>query len=420
MIFFVALVLGLLLAANHAVSRNLLYPPTVFTGVWLLSIVALIFSGDAYYPVSGETLMVYLIGAMAFSAGGFVILAGLSNGDIKRSAFTAIQLTRRHRVLDFVLLMVVIGLPFYLQKSTAGVDLSDPMFWANLRTVALEVSDTSQRSFDLVNNLAILSIFLAMSMHYENDGTFPRKWRCYLAILLALIYGAAQGTKGNVVTLILTLVFISSMRAGRLNFVVMGSAVLLSLAIFTIALAFSNFAYMDLQASVETLKFLAENTRDYWLGGVVAFDHIVHDPNSIPSTQKLSRFFLETANGFGANFQLPNNNPAFTNISESRSTNVYTIYCSYFKIYGWFGVASGLSMLGVVLTWVYAKARKGNPGAILFYGANITGLVLSVQAGHFVLALNFYIKMLIFFCFVYYGSALFRLTGSASRIRRHA
>ncbi|MGH2480941.1 MAG: hypothetical protein ACRDHW_14905, partial [Ktedonobacteraceae bacterium] len=88
MIFFVALVLGLLLAANHAVSRNLLYPPTVFTGVWLLSIVALIFSGDAYYPVSGETLMVYLIGAMAFSAGGFVILAGLSNGDIKRSAFT--------------------------------------------------------------------------------------------------------------------------------------------------------------------------------------------------------------------------------------------------------------------------------------------------------------------------------------------
>ena len=406
MIYFFVLLFCFLLAGNYAILKNLLYPPALFVSVWLLSFIGLILSGDTLYSVSFETLIVYFYGAIAFSIGGLAVIVLRKPAKIATHvSFTPMRQAKIHRILDIVLFVIVIGLPFYWQYVTADVDFFDPLYFSTQRVLSVQASESSQRIFNPLNNLVVLSMFLAMALHFENDGTFSRKWRAYLAILLALLYGGLTGTKGNMVILLLTLAFISSIRSRKINFIALGGVMVLVLSMFASMLLLVNYVYIDAKISFETFRLIAVTVQNYWLGGLVAFNQIVEAPLSLASNQNLNRFFLETANSFGASFSLPSIHADYTPISPSQDTNVYTIYFSYFKDHGWLGVILGMSLLGGVLTWIYGRGRRGNPLAMAFYGINAAGIVLSVHAEHFVLGLNLYIKMLIFFYLVYYGFA---------------
>jgi len=410
MIYLAILILGLLLAGNYFVSKNILYPPALFTAVWFLTLIGLALSGDTFYAVSSDALMVFIVGALVFSIGGWALFVV---DDLKSKTivqFTPRQRIRVRRILDVVFLVLVIGLPFYYQSIATDVDLSDPQYFAKQREIAVRGTESSDRDFSLIKNLVYLSLFLALAMHFENDGTFSRRWRSYLSILLAILYGALTGTKGGMVRLILALSFISSMRAGNMNFIAMGTAVILALVLFAVGLFFVNYGYEDMEFSIETIQLLLEGVRTYWLGGLVAFEDVFQSPNNLESVQHINRFFLETANGLGAHFTIPSLHAEYTRISQTEETNVYTIYFSYFKDYGWLGVTIGLFLLGSLLTWIYSHARRGNHLAMALYSMNAVGLVLSIHAEHFLLALNLYIKMLVFFYLVYYGFSRFSLS----------
>jgi oligosaccharide repeat unit polymerase len=403
MIYLAILILAFMLFANYAVAKNMLYPPALYTGVWLLTVLGLAICGDTFYPLSTGALMVFVTGVLAFSIGG---LAVVGVEDLKRGnyiSFTPKQIRRVRRTLDVVLLIVIIGLPFYYQSIATEVDLSHPQYFAKQREIAVRAAESSERELSLLKNMAILSLFLALAMHYENDRTFARRCRSYLAILVALLYGVLTGTKGGLVTLTLALSFLSSIRAGQINFFALGIVVFVALALFAVGLFFVNYGYDDMELSIETIELLVAGVRTYWFGGVVAFEDVFQSPNNLESVQHINRFFLETANGFGAKFIIPSIHAEYTRISQTEETNVYTIYFSYFKDYGWLGVTVALFLLGSILTWIYKSARRGNHLAMAFYSMTAVGLVLSIHAEHFVLALNLYIKMLFFFYVVYHG-----------------
>lgn len=407
MIYIVIILLALMLAGNHFVSRSLLYPPSAFTAVWLITIIGLALSGDTFYPLSAKTLTIFVAGALAFSIGGLIFLAMeiqlYSAGSSRNTArICRVQTITIRKLLDLALLIVLIGLPFYARHVLSDVDITHPNFFALMRASAVEAADTSQRSFSLIDNFVILSQIVALAMHYENDGTRPRIFRAYGGILIALIYGAMTATKGNAVMLLLTLMFMSFMRSGRINYKMLGITILTVLMFFGSALMFVNFAYMSADASSGTYGIVLEAIQNYWLGGLVAFETIVQSPGSIESTQDINRFFLETANGLGAHFVVPNISAAFTNISASQDSNTYTIYFSYFKDYGWLGTGCGLAAIGWVSTWVYRSANRGGPLATIFYGLLSSSIVLSFMAEHFMLSLNFFIKVLIVLVPIYY------------------
>ena len=413
MIYLVALSLGLMLAGNYAISRNFLYPPAIFTGGWLLSIIGLVLSGDTFYAVSAETLLVYLVGALAFSMGGLVVFSGSAVNNVKPVSFSPMQITRICRFLDFFLLVALVGFPFFWAYVFKNADFSNPNLLNEQRQGQVEAST---QIYNPLDNLGAIAQFLAMGMYVNNDGSFSRKWRTYLSILLAIVYGGMTGTKGNIVHLILNLSFISFMRAGRINFVVLGSMFIIAMTLFAAGLLVVNLSYMDLDVfSMDTIALLVKHIQGYWLGGLVAFERIVQSPESMESVRHLNRFFLETANSLGANFYLPSRHAVYTHTSPTDFTNVYTIYFSYFKDYGWLGVLLGMSMLGGLLTWIYLLAHRGNPLAIIFYGVNMTGILLSVQADFFVLALNKHIKMLIIFYVMYYVVPRFSILNHSTR-----
>ena len=49
----------------------MLYPPALLAATWTILLTLLLATGDAYYPISPSTMIVYLAGVAAFSAGAF-------------------------------------------------------------------------------------------------------------------------------------------------------------------------------------------------------------------------------------------------------------------------------------------------------------------------------------------------------------
>ncbi len=150
MIYLVIILLLLLLAVNWTISGSLLYPPCVYTSVWLLSLTALAMSGDTFYPVVPEALMVYLTGALAFSLGGLVTLSLRSRA--LPVAYSPRRVRQARAGLDMALVVVLIGLPFYVRDIMGSFDIFDVRFLPQLRRAALEEAESSERAFSLLRN----------------------------------------------------------------------------------------------------------------------------------------------------------------------------------------------------------------------------------------------------------------------------
>lgn len=401
MIYWAITLLGCLSFFNYVISNNILYPPLLFSAIWLLNLIGLVLSGSTFYPVTTGALLIYIFGAIFFSMGGLYALY-LSGNNLNKCSFSEGRILRVHKILDIILLFTIACLPVYIMKIAHFVTISDYYVLATLRKTSIEASTSSQRSFSIINNLVVVSTFVALAMHYENDGTTGRRWRSILAIIVAVLYGVFTGSKGWVL-IFPTLAFLSFIVKKKVHFSTLALVASVTLGLFGAGLLMINFIYSDAGNPLKTLEIIAKTIQNYWLGSLVAFNRVIETPESIASTQSLNRFFLETANGFGASFDIPSLYPEYTQVSASGdNTNTYTIYFSYYKDFGWFGVILGMFGLGAGLSWVYRYSMQNYPIAVFVFATAAVGILLSFHAEHFMLALNYYVKLLVFYSFVYY------------------
>jgi len=392
-----------LLLIMYIVSRNLLFPPVIFTGVWLVSLVGVWLSDGIFYELYGTALLVYLIGAAAFSIGGALVLWSMPvNSNPAQIRLPNIYSRRAiHRFLDIVLIILVAGLPLYWRKISSVVgDVSTDLLLNSIRAKQVEAG-AGGSAFSLINQFGGMAQFLALVMFYETDGSRGRIWRAIVAAVLAIVYGAMTGTKGGVVTLLLTVYFISAIKGRRLRVLPLLGTIGLALVAFAVGVVLINLTFESYASWGAMFSAISEQILTYWLGGIVAFQRIAENPNAIESTQPIYRFFLETARSLGMNIQIPSIHAEFTMVGPSIDGNIYTIYFTYFKDWGWFGTAIIMLVLGGGLTFLYKRAMQGKTIAILFYAMMLVGLVMSISGEKFFLGLNGYIKALVFFYVVY-------------------
>jgi oligosaccharide repeat unit polymerase len=222
-----------------------------------------------------------------------------------------------------------------------------------------------------------------------------------LAVLVALVYGAMTGSKGNAVVLLLTLVFVSAIRAKRFPLIPAIGLTFTALALFAFGTLLVNFAYTEFAGFDELVTALVGIIQGYWLGGVLAFGEVAVQPNAFVSTQPIHRFFLETARSLGADVDVPPKHAEFTAISADVETNIYTAYFSYFKDYGWLGTVAIMLALGAAMTALYRAAMKGRPIAGLVFARLAVALVFTLNADHFFMGLNGLTKFVVFLFAVY-------------------
>jgi hypothetical protein len=113
---------------NYSIENKPGYPPVLFSGLWFL---ICLFHWLAYqakilniYPLSLETLLVFTAGVTLFSIGSFLAL-WLHQTPGKNSQ--PVHLPSVIRYLDILLILSIIGLPFFFQRvtelaSTVSVD----------------------------------------------------------------------------------------------------------------------------------------------------------------------------------------------------------------------------------------------------------------------------------------------------------
>src|SRR3990172_7718447 len=82
--------------------------------------------------------IVYCYGAIAFSIGGLAVIVLRKPAKIATHvSFTPMRQAKIHRILDIVLFVIVIGLPFYWQYVTSDLYFFYPLYFSTQRVLSV-------------------------------------------------------------------------------------------------------------------------------------------------------------------------------------------------------------------------------------------------------------------------------------------
>jgi oligosaccharide repeat unit polymerase len=402
-----AFLLAVLTFLNLRFGKTLLYPPAMFCALWTFLLVCLCLAGDYFFPVSWETLSFYVLGAAAFSFGGWM------NRSSARVCLAPISPPPpdRRRFLDWILttsvIVFVAGIPFYwryMQELAASSPFASiNSMWA-VRDALIKSSEEggmksfSQFIFDSFSGFSILIAFLGC---LEDRVSLFQKIRFYTLIGVALLFNLGTAGRVGIFFLLVGLVIIASIRRGRINYkLVCYGALAFVLAFAPVAILMNKGG--DVRASVgENAVGIFRSMADYTLAGVVAFDRIVANPDAIPPVWRISRSVLQIASRLGFDVYVPPIHAEFTAIRPGMSGNAYTMYFAFLPDFGWIGTMLMVLGLGAAVTWSYRRAAQGDRIHLMLFGLLGSYTVLSGFSENFFTQLNFNVKCvsLAWFCY---------------------
>lgn len=394
MLIVAGLFLLFLAVINFRCARNWAYPPCVFCLVWSFAILLLWAFDELFFAVGLNSVLYFIMGAIAFSIGGSAILAlplqpfakergGLQNG-------SEISLG-----LDIGLALLVVCFPLYLRymefagslASTSGNNVSE-----QLRRGSMLLANDPNRGLRFEPSLIPLSIIFAVLAYHEYRGGRIRRWRTLALVLLGLFYTFASGARSEVMVLLVGLFGVAWLRNGRLPRRLLMIASSFFFLIFTVNQI--SLEKMNAQANAsftDNLPAVAGGLLAYTVGGLVAFDHYIDNPGSVKNQWKLTKPIARIVNRFGGDMDEPSRHLMFTKISPSEETNVYTVYFPFVEDGYTFGFLA-FAALGGMSSLIFRYARRGHPLAVICYGFALYATVMSVFAEEFFARSSLYAK----------------------------
>lgn len=392
----------LLAGINHFIGRSWYYPPTVFCVIWGIVLMLIASLGTIYYPVAQQIQVFYFLGALAFSIGGFFSVPFMerkkrgNNSVLPMDGETRRVVMRSKKLIICLVLFLIVMLPIYithleeLAKTAPG-----PNFFYAVRMAQL--NRTMNEQIPIIENLSTLSMIIALIAWRQMIKFRIGISYALIAALVAICYNALTGGRFGVAFIVICISGMTLLKLKRGDWKILltiGSsfvAVMGAIAIFlnkfgaNTSLGFAGNIYPVL------IGFIT-----YAISGTIAFGHVVSHPGSVPAHWDMWVFFKHIANMLGMNFKLFNSvSEPYTYVGPGISTNVYTIYFSYWPQYGIAGTLYIMTILGFFTSIIYWLARRGYMLAIPFYGVVLFAVLLSPYSEYFFMPLGFYIRILI-------------------------
>ena len=394
-------VLVALALVGRRFGGSLLYPPATFAAVWALCLALYGSSGDLFFKIADDTLFFYVWCACAFGVGGSVMLVLRQIVTGPSLAPRPVSASRHQKikwVLDFCLLILVIGLPFYIRYIMSLIENEGILgFFITIRAKMIQLGDESMGAVSFMDNLVVLANAVALVVYYEDDHSRSRRWRTWLALALAGLYNVLTAGRAGIVTLILSLFALHWLKEKKPNWKVLtalGTAFIVTFVALAILVRKGD---VEKDATVvENLPAVFDGFLWYALGGIVAFDTVYHRPTEIEANQNVDRDLQVVAKKFDNQIEVPSIHSQYTTIGPTGNMNVYTAYFSYYPEFGFVGTTVILFLLGACLTWMYLLARSGSPQATILFSIMFAGIVLTGYAENLLLNINFLAKMFLF------------------------
>ncbi|GAK33536.1 hypothetical protein JCM17846_21660 [Iodidimonas nitroreducens] len=396
---------GSLMAISLYAARSWFHPAVAWNGIWFVVFACLCFAQMWLYPVSWQALGIFLAGALYFSFGtllGSLRWRAASPAEIPATIGLAKGegLYQSDRVLLLaVLVLLVIGLPFYLRHimSFSSSAPFTPIFFLEVRQGMLDEAQSAGRGA-LVNNLVVLSTFATLVALAVTEG--GRRWRLLIAALfaLAVFYNLLTAAKGGMLSLLVGSFAVYGLTRKRLPV----KALIILMVLVLIAFGGITVLRNSLAADSEmTLMDAAGLTGQIFLNylttSAVAFSVYLDGIEQVPEIKSPWEFFIRTINYFGTFFEAPNPPGKFIELGPGVvGYNTYSIYFFYYPHYGMLGVAGFMFLLGLISGAVHKLAQSGSLPWLLVYAMLFYGIILGILADALLTSLNPIIKLVLF------------------------
>ncbi|MEO6812694.1 MAG: O-antigen polymerase [Ginsengibacter sp.] len=386
-------------------KKKIMHPVVLFSLVWLTVLVLhFIFRFtllDELFPISASTFLIFFIGTLAFSFGGFIQTVIVQKNEMMKSRVNYIPDISQQSIsstLRFICLaIVVIGLPFYIIASYRlflASNIED--FFVGLRT-ELVYGDAD---IGLIKYLLPFSFVVYAINLYEffKAKTLVNKLFVITSLLASITYSIF--VTGRTYFLIILLLYVGL--SFLLNKKFSAQKISRLIAVFLLLFILVGILYGkggDYENSLkENIKPAAETTAIYLVSALNGLEwekthqfHINYNANNS------LRFFIKIGELFNLTSNAQPKDLINSFVFVPYPTNVFTIYSPYLRDFGKYYAWFMLTIFGFVHTFFFNKAvATKNLRYSLYFSFLLFPLVMSFFADLYLSLFSFWIQITFF------------------------
>ncbi|GEM_PF-3213859 len=318
---------------SRLMSRNILFPASLFSIIWLLVITVHFLCSEYEYlgirPLSKDTLTIFSLGTCCFTLGAMVSSLYFKS----RQRLAKIYYNEINYNISFeriIVAVAVIFLPLYAYESYL-IATSNPISGNWFMDLRLNVnSGEAERKYIYGTVFANFAFFLYLYKFYSGKDR-NLKMLYFTAVLLLAYIVLSTGRTTIMQVFLLILGVISIFKRVKIRYIIFALLGFIAL-FFVYGIALQKGA-SEGNTFVENLHSLSENVVMYFIGGPSAFDQVFN--RGIPSYEETRTFRLIASLlykfGFTAN---PPQGLVENFVMVPFPTNVYTCYYVYIQDFG--------------------------------------------------------------------------------------
>lgn len=395
--------IGLLAFYNYKIGKTYLYPPVIFSILWTGLLLALFLAGSMFYSITLETLIIYFLGTLAFSIGGFIAIAifikrGMSSVKIENDHNKSMREYKNY-FINLTLLIAIIAFPFYYSRLTEIASYSGfENIWSAIRYETVYGDVRLGLWSYMVGFVRFGAAISFLEYRIKNTG----KIRAIIFIVISLAYDLFSMARTGAFFLLFMIFGQEIIMRKRINFRSILLIFIIIFLIFSIPGVLLEKVGSPLFSPYENLRSIFNSIMVYSLGGLVAFDNVVNNSDFYSGPRIVTfRFFIALLNRLGlSSYYVPRYIPIIT--YTPAETNVYTIYFSYFLDYGIAGIIICMLLVGFLCSLIFVKAYfQKSPSYVFLYGMIVPSILVSSLNEAFITALSYWLQAFIFLFFIY-------------------
>lgn len=391
--------LVILLFLLRYMVRDSLHPAIVYTGVWLFQLSGLFIFRDRFVEVSGNALLLVVLGAIMFVAGSLIPLhynqKKFNRGEIDRGDFRVL----RKEYTVYLIFVFLVGVSAIMEYRIFGQNGGD--FAASLVANRRKISIFNEDIYGIYKYAFSLSLSALLSLEmlaYRGRATLLHKAMGIYFFGACLFLGTLTTGRGPILTVLMT-VLINYIVLSRVDVRSNGSSIKKYIAVLiSVLLMCGIFWFMGMAMGKvgEDIDSLVSVSIEYLFSSIpvlsvylseypLYYMHGDYGANTF-------RFFFAIAARFG--LTSPPSNLVQEFVRVPHMANLYTTYFNYYKDFGVFGIFLIPFIVGCIHGYLYNKAafRRENEFLHLFAVVLYIPLVMSVFQESYIISLSIWIQ----------------------------
>lgn len=397
---------------NYKIFKDYKNFGTVFSFVWSILFIIIFISGDMFYAVKAKSIIIILTGAVLISLGG-IIAKAIFYKESRKNKEKPIFNTKLLRSCEYTTMIL---LPAYVLKCIDVYKSRNALnIFYSMRNVMINSDESPLGSF--WSNIAFFSMILAFIQFNEYQKNKKNKFMTILICTVSIVYNILSGSCAMIVFFCLTLMGCYLIRNKEIK--IRKVSLYLLIAVFSFLFISFMLNKADIRNSrgiVDNLSALKNNFLAYLIGPYIAFDQTFNLLyNIIPSNALFRNILLMLNKGLGLKIALPPIYFPFIHVAKDIETNVYTIYGYYFYNLNIIEMIMLMVILGILLSYIYKKAKEQSDICIIFYGLFFASVCLSIYGEYFFRNIIMYLKIIVVL-FIFYNNLSFNFKRKDFRV----